>query len=73
LIYQQQYRHRLAKQILIQLEQALGFYEEGLVVENQTLYPERWKTVWLTDRSGILYFSSLGLLTGIFLIALLLA
>lgn len=73
LIFQQQYRHRLAKQILIQLEQALGFYEEGLVVENHTLYPEGWKTVWLTDRSGILYFSSLGLLTGIFLIALFLA
>jgi hypothetical protein len=31
LIFQQQYRHRQAKQVLVQLEQALGFYEEGLV------------------------------------------
>jgi len=72
LILQQQYRHRLAKQILIQLEQALGFYEEGLFVENQALYPAGWKTAWLTDRSGRLYLSALCLLTGCFLLSLLL-
>src|SRR5262249_35105138 len=33
LIVQQQYRHQLAKQLLIQLERALGFYEEGLFVD----------------------------------------
>ena len=43
LILQQQYRHRLAKQVLVQLEQALGFYEEGLVAEHQALYPEWWR------------------------------
>lgn len=72
LILQQQYRHRLAKQILIQLEQALGFYEDGLFIERQTLYPGKWKTAWLTDRSGAFYLSSLCTLTGIFLLALLL-
>jgi len=72
LILQQQYRHRLAKQILIQLEQALGFYEDGLFIERQTLYPGKWKTAWLTDRSGAFYFSSLCTLTGIFLLTLLL-
>lgn len=73
LILQQQYRHRLAKQILIQLERALGFYEDGLFIENQALYPAQWKTAWLGDRSGIFYLASLCTLTAIFLLALLLA
>ena len=71
LILQQRYRHRLAKQVLVQLEQALGFYEEGLVVEHQALYPERWKTAWLSDRTGTLYLSALGSLTALLLLALL--
>jgi hypothetical protein len=71
LILQQQYRHRLAKQVLVQLEQALGFYEEGLVAEHQVLYPEGWKTAWLSDRTGTLYFTALCSLTGLFLLALL--
>ncbi|HET7909668.1 MAG TPA: hypothetical protein VFL19_03080 [Nitrospira sp.] len=73
LILQQQYRHRLAKQVLIQIEQALGFYEDGLFIEHQTLYPAKWKTAWLRDRSGAQYLVSLCVLTGIFLVALLLA
>ncbi|BFU95873.1 MAG: membrane protein of unknown function [Nitrospira sp.] len=72
LILQQQYRHRLAKQVLIQIEQALGFYEEGLIVENQTLYPDSWRTAWLGDRSRRFYLSVLCLLTLLLLIALLL-
>lgn len=71
LIFQQQYRHRLAKQVLIRLEQALGFYEEGLFVDHQALYPDGWKTAWLHDRSGALYLSTLCLLTAVFLVALL--
>lgn len=71
LIAQQRYRHRLAKQVLIQLEQALGFYEDGLFMENHALYPEGWKTAWLGDRTAILYFTSLCSLTGLFLVALL--
>jgi len=72
LVLQQQYRHRLAKQVLIQIEQALGFYEEGLIVENQTLYPDSWRTAWLGDRSGTCYVSTLCLLTFLLLLALLL-
>ncbi len=72
LVLQQQFRHRQAKQVLIQLEQALGFYEEGLFVDNQMLYPERWKTAWLSDRSGIVYLSALTVFNLIFLLALLL-
>ncbi|MCG3778129.1 MAG: hypothetical protein JW388_0837 [Nitrospira sp.] len=70
LILQQQSRHRLAKQLLIQLEQILGWYETGLFVENQALYPEGWKTAWLNDRTGLLYFTTLGSLTALFLLAL---
>ena len=71
LILQQQYRHRQAKQILIQLEQTLRLYEEGLFLEHQALYPEGWKTAWLRDQTGLLYFTTLGLLTALFLLALL--
>jgi hypothetical protein len=71
LILQQQHRHRLAKQVLIQLEQALGFYEDGLFIEHQPLYPAKWKTAWLKDRTGLHYLASLCALTGIFLLALL--
>ena len=73
LILQQQYRHRLAKQVLVQLEQALGFYEDGLFVEHQALYPAKWKTAWLTDRTGLHYHASLCGLTAIFLVALMIS
>ena len=70
LILQQQYRHRLAKQVLVQIEQALGFYEEGLFIDHQPLYPAKWKIAWLRDRTGVHYLASLCALTGIFLFAL---
>lgn len=72
LILQQQHRHRLAKQVLIQIEQALGFYEDGLFIDHQPLYPAKWKTAWLKDRTGLHYLTSLCTLTGIFLLALIL-
>src|SRR5262245_38647936 len=59
LILQQLHRHRLAKQVLIHPEQALGFYAEALVGEHQSLYPDGWKTAWLNDRSGVFYLSGL--------------
>jgi hypothetical protein len=58
--------------VLIQIEQALGFYEDGLFVEHQPLYPAKWKTAWLKDRTGLQYLGSLCALTGIFLLALVL-
>ena len=73
LIRQQQYLHRRAKQVLSQIEQALGFYEDGLFIEHQALYPAKWKTAWLKDRTGLHYLVSLCALTGIFLLALILA
>lgn len=71
LIHQQQHRHRMAKQVLVQLEQALGFYEEGLFVDRQALYPDEWKTAWMGDRSTTRYYSCLWLLTGLVFLALL--
>lgn len=73
LIRQQQHRHRQAKQVLIQLEQALELYEQGIFMENRTLYPEAWTSDWISDRTGIVYFTTLGSLTVLFLIALLMA
>jgi len=70
-IAQQRYRHRLAKQVLVQLERALGLYEEGLLVEHRALYPTGWQTEWLGDKSTILYFACLGVLTGLIVLALL--
>jgi len=70
LIAQQGYRHRLAKHLLIELERALGLYEEGLFVEHKALYPDGWQTAWLGDKSTLLYFTCLGVLTGLVLLAL---
>ncbi len=41
LILQQRDRHRMAKQALIEIERALGLYEEGLYLPDKPLYPER--------------------------------
>ena len=51
LILQQRDRHRIAKQTLIEMEQVLGLYEEGLYLVGKALYPEDWQTAWLNDRS----------------------
>ncbi|HEY7532320.1 MAG TPA: hypothetical protein VH681_05990 [Nitrospiraceae bacterium] len=65
LVLQHQYRHRLAKQMLIQLERTLGLYEQGLLIENQAIYPDEWQTAWLRDRSGFLYILFLAMLTAL--------
>jgi len=70
-IAQQRYRHRLAKHVLVQVERALGLYEEGLFVEHRALYPTGWQTEWLGDKSTILYFACLGVLTCLIILALL--
>ena len=63
LILQQRIRHRMAKQVLIEIERALGLYEEGRFLLGQTLYPEDWQTAWMTDRSVIVYLVVLTTLT----------
>jgi hypothetical protein len=63
LILQQCARHRLAKRALIEIERALGLYDEGTYVEGRPLYPEDWQTAWASDRSVIVYLTVLATLT----------
>jgi hypothetical protein len=63
LILQQRDRHRIAKQTLIQMEQVLGLYEEGLYLVGKALYPEDWQTAWLNDRSVTVYVAVITALT----------
>lgn len=71
LIRQQQNRHRLAKQVLVRIEQALGLYEEGRYGAG-TLYPEAWRSAWLRDRSATAYLAGLAALTVLVVAAVLL-
>ncbi len=63
LILQQCARHRLAKQALIEIERALGLYEEGAYLPGRSLYPEDWKTAWSSDRSVTVYLAVMAALT----------
>jgi hypothetical protein len=70
LILQQRRRHQQAKQTLIELEQALGLFEDQAFVNHGALYPENWQTDWKHDRSTAFSFILLGLLTLLVLLAL---
>ena len=70
LIRQQQHRHRQAKQVLIQLEQALNLYAEEIFVENHSLYPQTWASDWTRDKTWLLYYGTLGTLTALVLLTL---
>ncbi len=63
LIVQQRDRHRMAKQTLIEIEQVLGLYEEGLYLMGKSLYPEDWQTTWLNDRSVTVYVAVITTMT----------
>ncbi len=63
LILQQRNRHRVAKQTLIEMEQVLGLYEEGLYTVGKALYPKDWQTAWLNDRSVTVYVAVITALT----------
>ncbi len=63
LILQQRNRHRVAKQTLIEMEQVLGLYEEGLYTVGKALYPKDWQTAWLHDRSVTVYVAVITALT----------
>lgn len=73
MIWQHHTRHRQAKQQLITLEQVLGLFEERPGQENLPIYPEHWQTEWTRDQSLRQYLSILALLTGLVLLAILLA
>ena len=71
-IRQQCVRHRMAKEILITLEQALGLYEDGRYLNATSLYPRNWQTAGLRDRSEFIYHGIILLLTALVVSALLL-
>lgn len=71
LIMQQRERHRMAKQALIEIERALGFFEEGLFLEGRALYPSTWQTAWLGDRSVTVYLALIASLTVLVIAAVL--
>jgi hypothetical protein len=71
LILQQQSRHRMAKQVLIEIERALGLYETGLYTADTALYPEGWQTAWQADRSVTIYATVLAALTALVIGAIL--
>lgn len=59
LILQQQSRHRMAKQVLIKLEQEMGLFETGSGGAHPPLYPEHWQSDWERDRSVLVYATTL--------------
>lgn len=63
LILQHADRHRMAKQQVIELENALGLYQEGWKLSGEALFPKNWQTDWSTDRSVTLYLATLAALT----------
>jgi DMSO/TMAO reductase YedYZ heme-binding membrane subunit len=70
LILQQRQRHQQAKQTLIELERALGLFEDKAFISHGSLYPENWQTDWTHDRSTTLSIALLGLLTLLVLLAI---
>ena len=56
-IHQQCVRHKMAKGILVTLEQALGLYEDGRYLNDTSLYPRHWQNSGLGDRSEFIYHS----------------
>lgn len=62
LIFQQQQRHRQAKQTLIEIERALGLFDADVFANQRSLYPDYWQTDWKHDRSTTLSLVLLGLL-----------
>ena len=64
-------RHRMAKQQLIELEQMLGFYEEGWQANGDALFPRKWQSDWTADRSVTIYLTILTALTALVISAML--
>jgi hypothetical protein len=63
MILQQLHRHRQAKQMLIDMEKALGLYEHDLFLDQRSLYPQQWQTDWMHDKAAMLSILLLALFT----------
>ena len=73
LILQQADRHRMAKHQLIELEKAMGLYQESWIFPGKIAYTQHWQTDWLTDRSVAIYLTVLTVLTALVICAMLIA
>ena len=71
IILQHADRHRMAKQQLIALEHTQGLYEDGWQPNGEALFPKEWQSAWATDRSVTIYLSTLAVLTGLVICAIL--
>ena len=71
LILQHADRHRMAKQQLIELEKALGLYENGWQLSGDALFPKNWQSDWTADRSVSIYLTILAALTALVICAML--
>lgn len=64
-------RHRMAKQQLIELEKALGLYQDGWQLSGDALFPKNWQSDWTADRSVTIYLTVLATLTTLVICAML--
>ena len=71
LILQHADRHRMAKQQLIELEKALGLYQDGWQLSGDALFPKNWQSDWTADRSVTIYLTVLAALTALVICAML--
>jgi len=71
LILQHADRHRMAKQQLIELEKALGLYENGWQLSGDAFFPKNWQSDWTADRSVSIYLTILAALTALVICAML--
>jgi len=72
-IRQQQLRHALAKQGLIEIEKAFLFFEENAYLPGRSLYPPQWQAPPGKDRNVAISILSLLGLTAVVIAAILLA
>lgn len=70
LILQHADRHRMAKQQLIQLEQALGLYQCGWQPSGEAFFPKNWQSDWVADRSVTVYLTILAAFTALVICAM---
>jgi ABC-type Fe3+-siderophore transport system permease subunit len=70
-ILQQRVRHRMAKQVLIAIEQGLGLYGQDHQAAD-ALYPQGWQHAWREDRTVWVYLTVMVILTALDLFALML-
>ncbi len=70
-ILQHAERHRMAKQQLIELERAIGLYDNDWQANKEALFPQNWQTDWATDRSVTMYLTILSALTVLVICAIL--